>query len=164
MTVAHRMAVMNRGRIAQVGTPAEIYEQPNSRWVAGFVGDVNLIEGKLAAASTSATLLEDVQGRRFQAAATTSAAIGASVAFAVRPEKLRLAATPPAPDAINTVGGEVIDIGYLGDMSIYKVRLADGATLKAAVTNIVRLAERPIAWEDRVWVSFAPEAAVLLTN
>jgi putrescine transport system ATP-binding protein len=62
------------------------------------------------------------------------------------------------------VGGEVIDIGYLGDMSIYKVRLDDGAVLKAAVTNVVRLAERPIAWEDRVWVSFAPEAAVLLTR
>jgi putrescine transport system ATP-binding protein len=163
MTVAHRMAVMNRGRIAQVGTPAEIYEQPNSRWVAGFVGDVNLIEGKLAAGTAGATLLEDARGRRFHAAAATPAAIGAPAAFAVRPEKLRLTATPPAPDAINTVGGEVIDIGYLGDMSIYKVRLDDGAVLKAAVTNVVRLAERPIAWEDRVWVSFAPEAAVLLT-
>ncbi|MEZ5787463.1 MAG: ABC transporter ATP-binding protein [Xanthobacteraceae bacterium] len=164
MTVAHRMAVMNRGRIAQVGTPAEIYEQPNSRWVAGFVGDVNLIEGKLAAGGNGATLLEDAQGRRFRAAAATSADIGAPVAFAVRPEKLHLAALPPGPDAINTVGGEVIDIGYLGDMSIYKVRLDDGATMKAAVTNVVRLAERPIAWEDRVWVSFAPEAAVLLTS
>lgn len=164
MTVAHRMAVMNRGRIAQAGTPAEIYEQPSSRWVAGFVGDVNLIEGKLAAGSGGATLLEDAQGRRFHAAATTPADIGAPVAFAVRPEKLHLAATPPAPDAINTVSGDVIDIGYLGDMSIYKVRLDDGATLKAAVTNVARLAERPISWEDRVWVSFAPEAAVLLTS
>jgi putrescine transport system ATP-binding protein len=164
MTVAHRMAVMNRGRIAQVGTPAEIYEQPNSRWVAGFVGDVNLIEGKLAASTAGANLLEDARGRRFHAAAATPVAIGAPAAFAVRPEKLRLTAAPPAPDAINTVGGEVIDIGYLGDMSIYKVRLDDGAVLKAAVTNVVRLAERPIAWEDRVWVSFAPEAAVLLTR
>jgi putrescine transport system ATP-binding protein len=162
MTVAHRMAVMNRGRIAQVGTPADTYEQPNSRWVAGFVGDVNMIEGTFAAAET--TLLADAQGRRFHAAAPPPATPGVPAAFAIRPEKMRLAATPPAPDAINTVSGEVIDIGYLGDMSIYKVRLDDGAIMKAAITNVVRLAERPITWEDRVWVSFAPEAAIVLTR
>lgn len=164
MTVAHRMAVMNRGHVVQVGTPAEIYEQPNSRWVAGFVGDVNLIEGRLAADSADATLIEDAQGRRFHAAAAAPAGVGAPVAFAIRPEKMRLAANSPDPDAINTVGGVVIDIGYLGDMSIYKVRLDDGATMKAAVTNVMRLAERPITWEDRVSLSFAPEAAVVLTR
>lgn len=87
---------------------------------------------------------------------------GAPAAFAVRPEKLRLALTPPA-NALNTVSGRVVDIGYLGDISVYKVRLDDGATMKASVTNAARLAERPIAWEDRVWLSFAPDAAVLLT-
>ena len=73
MTVAHRMAVMNRGQIAQVGTPAQIYEQPNSRWVAEFVGDVNLIEGRLAA-SADGVVLEDAQGRRFQAGASAHGA------------------------------------------------------------------------------------------
>lgn len=161
MTVAHRMAVMNRGQIAQVGTPQQIYEQPNSRWVAEFVGDVNLIEGRLAA-SADGVVLEDAQGRRFQAGAGATVLPGAPAAFAVRPEKLRLALTPPA-NALNTVSGRVVDIGYLGDISVYKVRLDDGATMKASVTNAARLAERPIAWEDRVWLSFAPDAAVLLT-
>ncbi|MGA7452802.1 MAG: ABC transporter ATP-binding protein [Rhodoplanes sp.] len=163
MTVAHRMAVMNRGRIAQVGTPQQIYEQPNSRWVAEFVGDVNLIEGTLAA-SADGVVLEDAQGRRFQAGAGAKVQPGASAAFAVRPEKLRLALTPPPANALNTVSGRVVDIGYLGDISVYKVRLDDGATMKASVTNAVRLAERPIGWQDRVWLSFAPDAAVLLTE
>jgi len=162
MTVAHRMAVMNRGQIAQVGTPQQIYEQPNSRWVAEFVGDVNLIEGRLAA-SADGVVLEDAQGRRFQAGAGATVLPGAPAAFAVRPEKLRLALSPPPANALNTVSGRIVDIGYLGDISVYKVRLDDGATMKASVTNAARLAERPIAWEDRVWLSFAPDAAVLLT-
>jgi putrescine transport system ATP-binding protein len=165
MTVAHRIAVMNSGRIAQVGTPAEIYEQPNSRWVAGFVGDVNLIEGTLTSSADGA-VLEDAQGRRFRAAAPVAAQAepGARIALAVRPEKLKLVVSPPAADAVNTVGGRVVDIGYLGDISIYKVRLDNGLTMKASVTNDVRFAERPIAWEDKVWLSFAPDAAVLLTG
>jgi putrescine transport system ATP-binding protein len=162
MTVAHRMAVMNRGRLAQVGTPAEIYEQPNSRWVAGFVGDVNLIEGRLVAGAGGA-VLEDPQGRRFHAAATAEAQSGVPIALAVRPEKLALAQSQPPANAINTVAGTVVDIGYLGDLSIYKVRLDDGSTMKASVTNAARLAERAIGWDDRVWLSFPPEAAVLLT-
>ncbi len=162
MTVAHRMAVMNRGRVAQVGTPAQIYEQPNSRWVAEFVGDVNLIEGTLAANADGA-ILTDAQGRSFHAAASTSAEPGARIALAVRPEKLKLAHAPPTGEAINTIGGRVVDIGYLGDISIYKVRLESGATMKASVTNATRLAERAVGWEDQVWLSFAPEAAVLLT-
>lgn len=162
MTVAHRMAVMNRGHIAQVDTPQQIYEQPNSRWVAEFVGEVNLIEGKLAA-SANGVVLEDAQGRRFRANDGAQARPGAPAAFAVRPEKLKLALAPPPADTLNTISGRVVDIGYLGDVSVYKVRLDDGATMKASVTNATRLAERPIGWEDRVWLSFAPDAAVLLT-
>jgi putrescine transport system ATP-binding protein len=162
MTVADRIAVMNRGRVAQVGTPAQIYEQPNSRWVAEFVGDVNVIEGILAA-SADGVVIEDAKGRRFRATAAAPAAPGAPIALAVRPEKLKLALSPPAPDAVNTVDGRVVDIGYLGDISIYKVRLDDGAMMKASVTNATRLAERAIDWDDRVWLSFAPDAAVLLT-
>lgn len=162
MTVAHRMAVMNRGHIAQVDSPQQIYEQPNSRWVAEFVGDVNVIEGKLAA-SANGVVLEDAQGRQFRAGDGAQARPGAPAAFAVRPEKLKLALAPPPADTLNTISGCVVDIGYLGDVSVYKVRLDDGATMKASVTNATRLAERPIGWEDRVWLSFAPDAAVLLT-
>ena len=163
MRVAHRIAVMNRGRVAQVGTPAQIYEQPDSRWVAEFVGDVNVIEGTLSTNAEGA-VLEDAQGRRFRAATSARGQPGSPLAFAVRPEKLKLGLAPPPPDAPNTVSGRVVDIGYLGDISVYKVRLDDGATMKASVTNAARLAERPIGWKDRVWLSFPPEAVVLLTG
>ncbi len=64
----------------------------------------------------------------------------------------------------NCVAGEVTDIGYLGDLSIYKVRLDNGAIMKAAVANVTRLAERPIGWDERVWLTWAPEAGVVLTR
>jgi putrescine transport system ATP-binding protein len=109
-------------------------------------------------------VLEDARGRRFFGGIGSQAQAGARAAFAVRPEKLKLALAPAPPDTPNTLSGRVVDIGYLGDISIYKVRLDDGATMKASVTNAARTAERPIGWDDPVWLSFAPEAAVLLTD
>jgi putrescine transport system ATP-binding protein len=166
MTVAHRIAVMNQGRLAQVATPAEIYEQPNSRWVADFIGDVNLIEGRLVAAEAGSALIEDRSGRRMRlsSAPAADAAIGDTVWIALRPEKVRITATPPAATAENCVSGRVWDIGYLGDVSLYKVRLADGSEMKAAVANQTRMVERPIGWDDEVWLSWTPGAGVLLTR
>ncbi|RAI33368.1 polyamine ABC transporter ATP-binding protein [Rhodoplanes serenus] len=163
MTVADRIAVMNQGHVVQVGTPSEIYEQPRSRWVAGFIGDVNLIEGELVSAGPDGAVVQDRAGRRFLAeAASFPAAPGGTVALAVRPEKFRVSTTPPADATVNGLSGRVVDIGYLGDLSIYKVRLDDGTLVKASVTNIRRHAAREIDWEDAVWLSFAPEAAVVL--
>jgi putrescine transport system ATP-binding protein len=172
MTVAHRIAVMDRGEIVQVATPAEIYEQPQSRWVAAFIGDINLIEGGVVAIDTAGAVIEDGGGRRYRVAEAAGAAVGARVAVALRPEKLRIAPLAPlAPlaaaataDGENAVRGRVWDIGYLGDISIYQVRLADGTRMKASVANVTRLVERPIGWDDEVVLSWAPSAAVLLTR
>jgi putrescine transport system ATP-binding protein len=81
---------------------------------------------------------------------------------ALRPEKVRIASEPPTVAEENCVSGRVADIGYLGDVSIYKVRLDTGPVLKAATTNVTRLIERPIAWNDRVWLTWTPEAGVVL--
>jgi putrescine transport system ATP-binding protein len=81
----------------------------------------------------------------------------------VRPEKVRIAREPPA-QADNRAEGNVADIGYLGDLSIYKVRIAGGTTVKASVANTSRLVERAIGWNERVWLSFAPDAAIVLTR
>jgi putrescine transport system ATP-binding protein len=165
MTVAHRIAVMDHGEIVQVATPAEIYEQPKSRWVAAFIGDVNLIEGGVVETDAAGAVIEDGGGRRYRVAEAAGASVGARVAIALRPEKLRiapLAATAGPADGENAVRGRVWDIGYLGDVSIYKVRLADGTQLKASVANVTRLVERPIGWDDEVQLSWAPSAAVLL--
>jgi putrescine transport system ATP-binding protein len=126
MTVADRIAVMDRGRIVQVATPPEIYEQPQSRWVAEFIGDVNLIEGGVIEAQDGAAVIEDRAGRRYRVAVTplggasggTGTAPGARVVIALRPEKLRISAAPAPGEAAddNAVRGRVWDIGYLGGL------------------------------------------------
>src|SRR6266566_3032257 len=163
MTVAHRMAVMDRGRIVQIGTPAQIYEQPNSRYVAAFVGDVNLIEGRLASTGPSGSLIDSAAGTRLAASQRVDAAAGATVWVAIRPEKLRVATAPPASNE-NCVAGRVAEIAYLGNVSVYKVHLDNGFVLKAQLPNLTRVVERPIATNDRVWLSWAPDAGVVLTE
>jgi putrescine transport system ATP-binding protein len=164
MTVADRIGVMDRGRLMQVATPAEVYEQPNSRWVADFIGDVNLIEGSIVAAGTEATMIASEAAGNVRAAAAPDARSGAAVCIALRPEKLRITRDRPVDSAVNCVSGTVLDIGYLGDLSIYKVRLDSGFVMKAVAANVTRLVERPIDWRNRVWLSWAPEAGVVLTR
>jgi putrescine transport system ATP-binding protein len=162
MTVAHRMAVMDQGRIVQVGTPAEIYEQPNSRYVASFVGDVNLIEGRLTASGPAGSAI-DAAGVKLAMAQRLDAAAGATVWVALHPEKMHIARERPAA-ADNCVAGRVAEIAYLGNVSVYQVRLDSGLMMKAQVANLTRLIERPIGWDDRVWLSWTPDAGVVLTG
>jgi putrescine transport system ATP-binding protein len=164
MTVAHRIAVMDRGRLMQVDTPAAVYEQPTSRWVAEFVGDVNIIEGAVVAAGVVETVIADAADRRYRALPAAGIRPGQRVLIALRPEKLRISTAPPAGDAENSRSGRVWDIGYLGDVSVYKIRMDDGAIMKAVVANATRLIERPIGWDDQVWLSWAREAGVVLAE
>jgi putrescine transport system ATP-binding protein len=162
MSLADRIGVMDQGKLAQVATPPEIYEQPNSRWVAQFVGDVNLIEGKVASVDEGGVLIDSVAGRiRVKHAVAVKS--GDAVWAALRPEKLRISCEPPPGDE-NRIAGQVWDIGYLGDMSVYQVKTDAGFMMKASVANMTRLIERPITWDDRVWLFFAPEAGVVLTR
>ena len=164
MTVAHRIAVMNHGRLAQVAPPPELYEHPASRWVAGFIGDVNLLDAVAVAADANGVVLEGLGGRRYRAGACADVKPGQKVGLALRPEKLRLAAQAPDGATENCVAGRVHDIAYLGDISLYRVTLDDGSVMTASVANASRLADRSIGWEDRVWIAWAPEAAVVLTQ
>lgn len=164
MTVADRMAVMERGRIVQVGTPAEIYEQPNSRYVADFVGDVNLLEGRLAATDQGESLVQRASGAALRVAQPVEAGPDALVWVAVRPEKVRIELDRPNESRENALSGVVADIGYLGNLSVYKVRLDDGVLMKASVSNQSRAIERTIGWNDRVWLSWPAEAAIVLTR
>jgi putrescine transport system ATP-binding protein len=159
MTMADRIGVMDHGRLIQVDIPSVIYEQPASSWVAEFIGDVNLIKGRLAAIEAGMTLVDSAIGR-LRVAQPISGNVGDAVWVALRPEKVQISGAPCAAD--NCVAGQVLDIGYLGDMSIYKVRLDGGLTLQAAAANQTRLAERPIGWDDRVWLAWTPQAGVLL--
>jgi putrescine transport system ATP-binding protein len=163
MTVADRIGVMDHGRLIQVGTPPEIYERPNSRWVADFIGEINLIEGRVVDVGASDTVIASAAAGRLRALSPTDAKPGDVVWVALRPEKVRIAHAPPT-EGENCVVGQVGNIGYLGDLSVYKVRLDNGIVMKAAVANVTRLVERPIGWDDRVWLSWAPEAAMVLTR
>jgi putrescine transport system ATP-binding protein len=160
MIVADRIGVMDRGRLMQVAAPVEIYEQPNCRWVADFVGNVNLFEGRLGDDGTS---VESAAGR-LRLAAKIDADPGTAVWVAVRPEKVRITHEPPPPELENCIAGTVVDIGYLGDLSIYNLRIADGSSMKAAIANSGRGIERAIGPEQHVWLSFLPEAAIALTR
>ena len=164
MTVADRIGVMDQGRLIQVATPPEIYEQPNSRWVADFIGDVNLIEGRVVETGAGTSTIMSQNAGELRAAAATAARPGDTVWVAVRPEKVRIAHEPPAGARANCVAGQVWDIGYLGDVSIYKVRLDNGHVMKAAAANMTRLIERPFGWNERVWLSWAPDAGVVLAR
>jgi putrescine transport system ATP-binding protein len=165
MTVADRIAVMDRGRLIQVAPPAEIYERPNSRWVADFIGSVNLFEGRVG--NDEATIEGTALGR-LRAAGKINAEPGATVWVAVRPEKVRLTRYEVGRHeqavAENGVAATVVDIGYLGDLSLYRLRTEAGVALQAAIANTEPLIARGIGWNDKVWLSFAPEAAIVLTR
>jgi len=165
MTVADRIAVMDRGRLMQVAPPAEIYEHPNSRWVADFIGTVNLFEGRVGDAEGT---VEGTALGRLQVNAKIDAEPHATVWVAVRPEKIRLSQRPAgsgeAPGPNNSIAATVVDVGYLGDLSIYKLQTEAGVPLRAAIANTGSLTARGIGWADKVWVSFAPEAAIVLTR
>ncbi|GLK54315.1 putrescine transport system ATP-binding protein [Methylopila capsulata] len=164
MTVADRIAVMNHGKLVQVATPGEIYEQPSCRYVAGFIGDINLFEAEVAASAGGlVTLKSDEVGATFSAAGEASP--GASVALAVRPEKVRISIDPPPADATNVLKGEVWDIAYLGDWTVFLVKAENSEKIvRVSRANVMRSETQPIAWDDKVHVWFAPDAGVLLTS
>jgi putrescine transport system ATP-binding protein len=165
MTVADRIAVMDRGRLMQVAPPAEIYEQPNSRWVADFIGEVNLFEGRVGDDGLS---VEGTALGRLRVGAKIDGEPQSAVWVAVRPEKMRITRAEPATGqqtgAENCVAATVVDVGYLGDLSIYKLRCDAGLQIKAAIANTGRSAEEAIGWDDKVWLSFPPQAAIVLTR
>jgi putrescine transport system ATP-binding protein len=167
MTVADRIGVMNHGRLMQVATAPELYEQPNSRWVADFVGDVNLIEGRVVEAGAGSTVIESPLVGRVRAGAKSGAKSGANagdtVWVALRPEKVRLTLEQHAATE-NSVSGTVRDIAYLGDLSIYKVALDNGFVMEAATANLTRMIERSISWDDRVWLTWDAAAGIVLTQ
>jgi putrescine transport system ATP-binding protein len=166
MTMADRIAVMDHGRIVQVATPGEIYEQPKTRFIAEFVGDVNILEGQVLGR-------EDGLWRVSTPCAGAPLTIddpdevlhpGQAVAIAVRPEKMVIRRGEPAGNAQNVLAGEVWDIGYLGDWTVYRVKLETGAIVRVSRANATRFVEAPIDWEEQVHLTFAPDAAVILSQ
>ena len=163
MTVASRVAVMDNGLIKQVDTPSGIYEDPKSVYVADFIGDVNILEGKAQKTAQGYDLhvAEGIAPIKVQTDKTLTD--GQTVSLAIRPEKIVVGATPD-DSRPNHVQGAIEDIAYLGNISTYHVRLPSGQLISASMTNARRLARRELTWEDKVWLSWTDTAGVILTE
>lgn len=161
MTVASRVAVMDEGRIVQVATPADIYEKPNSVYVADFIGDVNIIEGHATRAGDGYDITFALDAPTLHAKTSTDLGPEGKCALAIRPEKVSISAEKPS-NPVNAVEGQIMDIAYLGNISTYHVQLPGGQMIKAQAANTQRLERRQFTWEDRVWLSWTDTAAVVL--
>ena len=164
MALATRIAVMERGKVLQVGTPSQIYEFPSTRFVADFVGTTNLFEGTVIACEpglitvqcleTGCDLVVDDVGRF---------STGQRVWVALRPEKIRLSKQPLGAARSNQLSGTVWELGYLGNRSTYRIKTATGKVITVFSQNERRTSEWSIDWSDEVFVSWGADAAVLLS-
>ncbi len=162
MTVADRIGVMNKGRLVQVASPRELYESPNSRWIASFVGDINFIEGLVVSQKGSLLTLKTEDAGTIIVTSTVRPIAGMTVPIAIRPEKIRISSETASSDLANALRGEIVDINYLGGVSIYSVRLSSGGLVRATAANLVRSESGFFAPGQRVSLSFSPDACIVL--
>jgi putrescine transport system ATP-binding protein len=166
MTLASRIGVMNRGEIVQIGTPTEIYEFPMTKFVADFIGSVNMFEGQLIEdLPDRARIQSDELGGVIYIDHGISSAPGATVWAAVRPEKINILRTPPAEATENCVKGVVKEIAYMGDVSIYLVKIDTGKTVRVTLPNVERLSDdERILWDETVWLTWHASSPVIVTQ
>jgi putrescine transport system ATP-binding protein len=167
MTVADRIGVMDAGRLEQVATPRELYEAPSSRWIAEFVGDVNIFEGQVETREPGRLMISTKDAGTIAVAEPRQPVTKTLVSVAIRPEKLKLSRRGPAPDglnahAINRLEGIVIDVSYLGGLTTYKVKLDTGAVLRSSMANTTRLDFDAYTASQRVVAWFTPDDCVVL--
>jgi len=165
MTMASRIAVMRQGKVLQVGTPREIYEQPNCRFVADFIGNVNLFEGQLQHTSPGRCEISSPEGvlAVTHSVSGTSDPIGTAVSLAVRPEKIHIAKSRPGVSD-NLFTGKVREIAYFGSYSTFIVDMPSGKSVKITEGNTAQQDEIPITWGDEVFFWWDSAAPVLLTQ
>jgi putrescine transport system ATP-binding protein len=169
MTMADRIGVMDSGRLRQVATPRQLYEAPASRWVAEFVGDVNVIDGQVQSRAESRWIIATRDAGTIVAAAPQQPTESTAICVAIRPEKIKLSRRGPAADAVqagvlNRLEGVVTDVSYLGGLTTYQVKLDSGASLRASLANTARLDIDAYGVGDRVVAWFAPDDCVVLAQ
>jgi putrescine transport system ATP-binding protein len=164
MTMAHRMAVMDQGEILQVGTPSEIYEHPNCRFTAEFIGSVNLFEGRLVEDEPDHVVIDSSEACcPIRVGHGISGTLDMQVWAAIRPEKITIQ-REKSPLDHNCAQGTVVEIGYQGSHSIYHVRLDSGKRVVVTQPNQSRNIDLRPTWDDRVYLSWDEEAPVVLTR
>jgi putrescine transport system ATP-binding protein len=169
MTMADRIGVMNGGRLQQVATPRQLYEAPASRWVAEFVGDINIIDGDVTFRDSHRLTIATRDAGTVFAAEPRQPIASNAICVAIRPEKIRLSRRGPAADlvnsgAMNSIEGIVTEIGYRGGRSVYRVTLDHGATLQVALANTARLDVDAYSVGEHVAAWFSPDDCVVLSR
>jgi putrescine transport system ATP-binding protein len=162
MTMSTRIGVMSAGQILQIGTPSEMYETPANRFVAGFVGNVNLMEGVLAHDAPDHVVIDCADCKHYVGHGITGTE-GMDVTVALRPEKIRLSTTKPEGEH-NMASGKVKEKAYFGAWTVYRIELPSGMILKVNESNTERHAEDALTWGDTAWASWSPSAQVVLTS
>jgi putrescine transport system ATP-binding protein len=163
MTMASRIAVMSEGRIMQVGPPSDIYETPSTRFVADFIGNVNLMDGSLDVDAEAYCEIGCADVKHHIGHGITGTQ-GMPVTVALRPEKIKLSRSPPEKTAFNAVRGTVKELSYFGAFTVYHVVLPSGATLKISQANTDRHPDDQLTWGDEAWAHWDDWSQVVLTQ
>ncbi|MGA7805824.1 MAG: ABC transporter ATP-binding protein [Bradyrhizobium sp.] len=167
MTMASRIGVMDAGRLDQVGTPRQLYESPRSRWIAEFIGDVNLFDGQVQSREHGRILVATREAGTIAIAEPRDPLTKTTVAVAIRPEKVKLSRRGPAADAsdahsLNRLEGVIADVSYLGGITTFKVKLDSGPVLRASMANTARLDVDAYGLSQRVVAWFTPDDCMVL--
>ncbi|QSI75512.1 MULTISPECIES: ABC transporter ATP-binding protein [Niveibacterium] len=162
MTMASRIAIMSEGNILQIGAPSEVYETPANRFVADFIGNVNLMDGTLIDDNPDHVIIECADCKHYVGHGITGNE-GMPVSVAVRPEKIHVTRERPEGE-YNHVRGTIKDMVYFGSHTVYHIQLGSGLVLKVSESNIARHRDDPLTWGDEVWASWTPLSQVVLTQ
>lgn len=162
MTMASRIAVMSEGRILQIGAPSEIYETPATRFVADFIGNVNLMDGTVLTDEPDHVIIDCADCKHYVGHGITGNE-GMPVTVALRPEKIHVSRRKP-PEEYNTAHGTVREMSYFGSFTVYHVELPSGARLKVSESNVQRHREDAVTWGDEVWAHWSRTSQVVLTQ
>jgi putrescine transport system ATP-binding protein len=167
MMVAGRIGVMDAGRLDQVATPRELYEAPASRWIAEFIGEINLFDGEVRERESGRLMIATRDAGTLVVAEPRHPVTKTIVSVAIRPEKVKLSRRGPAADAesarsINRLEGVIADVGYLGGHTTYKIKLDSGAILRSSMANTARIDIDAYGLSQRVVAWFTPDDCVVL--
>jgi putrescine transport system ATP-binding protein len=163
MTLSTRIAVMNHGQMEQIGTPGEVYEYPCNRFVADFVGNINFFEAKVTRCENNRVHLYCATlGGELIAPCSEPRPLGARQWVAVRPEKIFISKQAPVEGDLTVLKGVVHDLGYFGNLSVYRVKLANGEMLQVSAQNRKRSAAKALEWDDEVLLYWDNSSAIVL--
>lgn len=160
--MASRIAVMSEGRFLQVGSPSAIYETPATRFVADFIGDVNLMEGSLTVDEPDHVVIDSADCKHYIGHGITGT-VGMAVTVALRPEKVFISRERPEGE-FNHAVGTVKELSYFGAFTVYHLKLTSGQTLKVSTANFARHPDDDYTWGDTVWAYWSRSAPVVLTQ